>query len=458
MIFIKRKGFMQLIGHGSLITRNPHRPFIGDGCVAVDGASFADFGTTAQMRAKYPDAEFFDAQGKVIMPGLINSHMHIYSAFARGMNLKNSPVNRNFSMILENLWWRVDKALNLEDVKYSAYTTLVDCVKHGVTTVFDHHASQNHVLGSLFTIADAAKELGVRVSLAYEVTDRDGPGACADGIRENVEFIKYTQKDDMVSGMFGLHASLTLSEKTLQKCVEGMGGLNAGFHIHTAEGTADVFDSLEKYGKRVVNRLYDAKILGDKTICVHCVHVSPAEIELLAHTDTMVVHNPESNMGNAVGCGPVLQILDKGVTLGLGTDGYTSDMFESLKVANIIHKHHLCDPSVAWGEPHQMLFDNNRKIAERFFGYPIGIIAAGARADIAVVDYDPHTPMDETNMGGHILFGMMGRSVDSTMINGRFVYKNRELLVADEKQLFAKSREQAADFWKRVNSSGGMCT
>ncbi|MCL2851567.1 MAG: putative aminohydrolase SsnA [Defluviitaleaceae bacterium] len=445
---------MQLIGHGHLVTRNPEKPFISNGCVAVDGTSVADFGTTSEMRAKYPDADFFDVDGKVIMPGLINSHMHIYSAFARGMNLKNSPVNKNFSMILENLWWRVDKALNLDDVKYSAYATLIDCIKYGVTTVFDHHASQNYVAGSLFIIADVAKELGIRTSLAYEVTDRDGADACANGIRENIEFIKHAQAQNcgMVQGMFGLHASLTLSEKTLEKCVEAMGGLNSGFHIHTAEGTADVFDSLEKYGKRVVNRLFDAKILGDKTICVHCVHVSPAEIELLAQTDTIVVHNPESNMGNAVGCGPVLKMLGDGVTLGLGTDGYTSDMFESLKVANIIHKHHLCDPSVAWGESHQMLFDNNKKITERFFDGPVGIIAKGAKADIAVVDYDPLTPMDETNIGGHILFGMMGRSVDSTMINGRFVYKNRELLVADEKQIFAKSREQAADFWKRVNA------
>jgi putative selenium metabolism protein SsnA len=445
---------MQLIGNGRLITRNAQTPYIADGCVAVSGTDIADYGDTASMRAKYADADFFDVDGKVIMPGLINSHMHIYSAFARGMSLKNSPVNKNFSMILENLWWRVDKVLNLEDVKYSAYATLIDCIKYGVTTVFDHHASQNHIEGSLFTIADVAKELGLRMSLAYEVTDRDGEDACAKGIAENIAFIKHAQKqqDGMFSGMLGMHASLTLSQRTLQKCVEAMGSLDAGFHIHTAEGTADVFDSLDKYGKRVVNRLYDAKILGKKSICVHCVHVNPAEIELLANTDTMVVHNPESNMGNAVGCGPVLQILGGGVTLGLGTDGYTSDMFESLKVANIIHKHHLCDPSLAWGEPHQMLFNNNREIAKRHFNISVGAIEKGCKADIAVVDYDPLTPMDENNISGHILFGMMGKAVDSTMINGRFVYKNRELLTADDRKMFAKSREQATDFWKRVNA------
>jgi putative selenium metabolism protein SsnA len=347
----------------------------------------------------------------------------------------------------------VDKVLNLEDVRYSALATLMDCVKYGVTTVFDHHASQNHIEGSLFVIAEVAKQLGLRTSLCYEVTDRDGVMACESGIRENVEFIKLAKKqqDGMLAGMFGLHASLTLSQQSLEKCVEAMGDLHAGFHIHTAEGTADVFDSLEKYGKRVVNRLFDAGILGRKSICVHCVHISPAEIELLAQTDTAVVHNPESNMGNAVGCGPVLKMMERGVTVGLGTDGYTSDMFESLKVTNILHKHHLGDPSVAWGEAPQMLFDNNSKITQRHFGTRLGVIEKGAAADLIVVDYEPLTPMEANNTNGHILFGMMGKSVDSTMINGRFVYKNRELLVADEKETLHKSREQAADFWRRVN-------
>jgi putative selenium metabolism protein SsnA len=455
---------VHLIGNGRLITRGPDEPFTTDGCVAVQGPGaggpIVDFGTTADMLAKYPTPiSYFDVGGKVIMPGLINTHMHIYSAFARGMHIKNSPVNKNFSMILENLWWRVDKVLNIEDIKYSALATLLDCVKCGVTTVFDHHASQSHIEGSLFTIAAAAKMLGIRTSLCYEVTDRDGEKACEEGICENMEFIKYVKakqdpwSEGMLDSMFGMHASLTLSDRTLEKCVQAMGSCDAGFHIHTAEGTADVFDSLEKSGKRVVNRLFDAGILGKKSICVHCVHISPSEIELLAQTDTAVVHNPESNMGNAVGCGPVLQAMERGVMMGLGTDGYTADMLESLKVANILHKHHLGDPSVAWGESPQMLFDNNRKIAERHFDGQIGVIAKGAKADIIVVDYDPLTPMNPSNLNGHILFGMMGRCVDSTMINGIFVYKNRELQMnLDEKEIFSKSREQSADFWRRVGA------
>jgi len=445
---------MILIGNGALITHNDRLPFMDNGCVAVDGAVITDYGGTGEMRQKYAEARFEDAGGKVIMPGLINTHMHIYSAFARGMILKNAPVSRNFSEILENLWWRLDKAINLEDVRYSAYTTYIDCIKNGVTTVFDHHASQRYVEGSLFTIAKAAKQLGIRASLCYEVSDRDGGEICRQAIRENIDFIKYAddmRDNDMVKGMFGLHASFTLSDKTLADCVAAMGGMNAGFHIHAAEGIADVHDSLKRYGKRVVNRLFDAGILGEKTIAAHCVHINPAEVELLAETNTIAVHNPESNMGNAVGCAAIMPLMARGVTLGLGTDGYTADMFESMKAANILHKHQLCDPSAAWGEVPQMLFRNNRNIAGRFFD-EIGVIEAGAKADVIIVDYDAPTPIGPDNAYSHILFGMTGRSVDSTMINGEFVYKNRRLLTACEKEVYIKSRETAASFWKRVNS------
>ena len=441
---------MILIGNGKLITQNETCPLIEDGCVVVDANVIADFGTTQEMKQKYPQGTFYDAAGRVIMPGLINTHGHIYSAFARGMILKDSKVSKNFSQILENLWWRVDRALQLPEIEYSAYATYIEGIKNGVTTVYDHHASAGHVPDSLFTIADVAKKIGVRTSLCYEVSDRDGKEIAELGIKENADFIKYAneQDNDMIKGLFGLHASFTLSDKTLEKCVVAANG--AGFHVHAAEGIDDLYDSLEKYGKRVVERLFDAKILGSQTLAVHCIHINGREMDILKHTDTMVVHNPESNMGNAVGCSAVLQMMDKGILMGLGTDGYTTDMLESFKVANILHKHNMGDPSVAWGETAQMLLKNNAAICARHFKKPLGIIEKGALADIIVVDYDAPTPITADNIASHILFGMMGRSVVSTMINGEFVMKDREIVTVDERKVMKKTREIAIDFWKRV--------
>jgi putative selenium metabolism protein SsnA len=442
---------MLLVGNGRLITQNAAKPLIENGCVAIDGNVIVEVGTTAELKGKYKAAEFIDAGGRAIMPGLINAHHHIYSSFARGMALDGEP-GANFTQILEKLWWRLDKKLALEDTRYSAYSTLMECIKNGVTTVFDHHASPFSAKESLFTIGEVSKELGLRSSLCYEVSDRDGEAVLKEGIEENVNFIKYANTDnqDMIKGMFGLHASFTLSDSSLDKCKEAMEGLDAGYHVHTAEGIDDLYDSLNKYGKRVVQRLMDFDILGEKSIAVHCIHTNGIEMDILKTTKTNVVHNPESNMGNAVGCSPVIEMMRRGVRVGLGTDGYTSDMFESMKVANIIHKHHLCDPRVAWGEVPQMLFENNRKIAGAYFNKAVGILEEGAYADVIIVDYNPHTPITAANINSHILFGMTGRSVDTTIVNGKVLMKERKLLVADEEEVFAKSREVAEKLWKRI--------
>ena len=442
---------MILVGNGRLITKNEQNPYMDDGCVVIEGNVIKEIGSTKEMKEKYSSHEFIDANKKVIMPGLINTHMHIYSSFARGMAVPGKP-SENFMEILENLWWRLDKKLTLEDTKYSAYATYIDCIKNGVTTVFDHHASPLAIEGSLFTIKDVAKDLGIRTNLCYEVSDRDGLKTIDQGIEENANFIKFAKNDesDMVKGMFGLHAAFTLSDETLEKCANEMANLDAGYHVHTAEGIDDVIINKEKYNKKVVQRLNDFNVLNDKTIAVHCIHIDSEEMELIKENKSFVVHNPESNMGNAVGCAPVVHLLNKGITVGLGTDGYTSDMFESLKVANIIHKHQLRDPRVGWAEAPTMLFENNRKIASKHYKKDLGVLKEGAYADVIVVDYIPHTPLNENTENGHIIFGMTGRSIDTTIINGKVLMKDRILLNIDEESILAKSREMSNKLWDRI--------
>ena len=442
---------MFVVGNGRLITHDQTNPFFHNGAVVVEGNKVIETGETEVIRAKYSDVEFIDAEGQLIMPGMINTHHHIYSAFARGM-ASTGPAPKNFVDVLENVWWKVDKNLNLEEVKYSALATYIESIKNGVTTVFDHHASPMAAEGSLFAIADAAKEIGIRTCLCYEVSDRDGMEILEEGIKENTDFIKAynTKEQNMIKGMFGMHASFTLSAESMEKCVESMKGLDAGYHVHTAEAIDDLHDCVAKYDKRVVERLNDYGILGEKTIAVHCIHVNEGEMDILKNTGTQVVHNPESNMGNAVGCSPALDLIAKGINVGLGTDGYTSDMFESMKVANIIHKHVKADPAVAWGETPQMLFENNRNIVAKYFDGNIGVLTAGAAADIIIADYNPLTPMNEGNYNSHILFGVMGRSVNTTIIDGKIVMRDRKLVTVDENEVFDRSREVSSKFWEKM--------
>lgn len=440
-----------ILTNGRVITQDKNNPYIENGAVVIKKEKIIAVGKAEEILKNYSDDEIIDVENKVIMPGIINAHHHIYSAFARGM-ASSGKAPKDFMEILEGLWWKIDKKLTLEDLKYSAYTTYIDCIKNGVTTVFDHNASPYAVKNSLFTIANAAQKLGIRTCLCYEVSDRDGEEILKDGIDENINFIKEynNNSQNMIKGMFGLHAAFTLSNESLAMCREKMEGINAGYHVHVAEGKADLEDSLAKYGKRVVERLNEFGILGKKTLAVHCIHIDENELNILKDTDTYVVHNPESNMGNAVGCQPFLKLFEKGITTGLGTDGYTSDMFESMKVANIIHKHVNQNPSVAWGEVPEAMFENNRKIAGEYFEGELGILKEGALADVIVVDYDPLTPLTENNINSHILFGMMGRSVVTTIINGKTVMHDRKLVGINEKEIFEQSRAAAQKLWDRM--------
>lgn len=440
---------MLFIGNGKVITRDGGA-FFENGAVVTDGEKIVAVGDGAALRRQYPDAELIDAHGGTIMPGLINMHNHIYSAFARGLSIRGYAP-KDFSDILEGQWWKIDRHLTHENNRLSALAVYADCIKNGVTTVFDHHASYFDVPGSLDDIASAATELGVRASLCYEVSDRDGEKKAMEAVLENERFILRAQQEgsDMLHGMMGLHASFTVSDETLRRCEAHRHG--AGYHVHCAEGPADLAHCLKTYGKRIIERFCDAGVLGERTLAVHCVHINRAEMQLLRDTGAMVVHNPESNMGNAVGCGPVLHMLREGVTVGLGTDGYTNDMLESYKVGNIIHKHHLCDPTVAWGEIPAMLFEHNAAMAGRFLKAPVGVLRPGAYADVIVTDYDPLTPMDGANANSHILFGMNGRSVMHTICNGQVLMRERVLTGIDERALMAECRASAQRLWTSIN-------
>ena len=442
---------MLLIGNGKLVTRAQEQPFFENGAVVLNGNTIQEVGEFSSIKRKYPDAEFIDAKGGVIMPAFINTHEHIYSAMARGLSI-NGYNPKGFLEILDGQWWTIDRHLTNELTKLSALETYIECIRNGVTTVFDHHASFGEIPGSLFAIEEAARECGIRSCLCYEISDRDGEEKCRQAIQENVAFAKHALQDDsdMIAGMMGMHASFTISDKTMERC-RAEKPAEIGYHIHVAEGILDLQLCLKEHAKRIVDRLYDWDVLGPKTLLAHCIYVNPHEIDLIHDTDTMVVHNPESNMGNACGCPPTMDIVHKGILTGLGTDGYTHDMLESWKVANILHKHHLCDPNAAWSEVPKMLFRGNADIANRYFKKKLGVLEPGAAADVIVTDYIAPTPLHAGNINGHMLFGMNGRSVTTTIANGRVLMKDREIQVLDEEAALARVREGAAELAHRIN-------
>ena len=447
-----------LITNGRVVTFGEANEILEDGAVRIDGVRITDVGPTGELVAAYPGESVVDAGGQLVMPGNICGHTHFYGAFARGMAIPGEPP-RDFPEILEKLWWRLDRALLEEDVRYSALVCLVDAIKHGTTTLIDHHASPSALEGSLDQITEAVSESGLRASLCYEVTDRNGMDEASAGIAENVRFLRAVQKmgNPLLAASFGLHASLTLSDETLASCVAAAQGLDTGFHIHAAEGIADQEDSLRRSGKRVVERLHDAGILGPKSILVHCVHVDAWEMEILRDTETWVTHQPRSNMNNAVGMAPVETMLRGGIKVGMGNDGFSNNMWAEWKAAYLAHKAWHGDPRRANGyDIIKMAVTNNAELARVFWpDAPLGEISPGACADLILVDHHPFTELTAGNLPWHILFGFEASAVTATMVAGKWLMRDRKLLTLDEKAIAARACELSSAVWERYLELGG---
>lgn len=441
-----------LITNATLVTWGEVGQVLESHALYIENGKIADLGPTADLIARYPDAERLDAAGQVVMPGNICAHTHFYGAYARGMGIPG-PAPADFPQILTRLWWSLDKALDEDSVRASAQVFMVDAIKHGTTTLIDHHASPNFIDGSLDVIADAVDEAGLRAVLCYEVTDRDGKDKAQAGIAENVRFIEAAQEREAIAGTFGLHASLSLDDDTLEACAAALPD-GAGYHIHVAEHEADQDDSLKRSGKRVVQRLHDFGILGERTIAAHAVHIDEAERELLASTGTWVTHQPRSNMNNGVGAMDFDRMLAAGVKLGLGNDGFIGNMFTEWKAAYLLHKVANRDPREANGaDVVRMATVNNGQLVQVFFpDMTFGEIAVGAAADLVFLDYQPFTPMSGGNMPWHVLFGVEASMITTTIARGKVLMHNREMKTLDEAKVAADAMALAPDVWARYES------
>ena len=394
-----------------------------------------------------------DASGCLVMPGLINAHTHLYSSLARGMPApRKTP--RNFSEILRNIWWRLDKALDEESIRYSALVGAMDALRCGATTIFDHHASPNCIDGSLDIIAEVLDEIGIRGCLCYEVSDHDGRERALQGIHENERFISRTleEQSHLLQAKFGLHASFTIGVKTLEKCTESLEAQPVGFHSHFAEDEIDEKDSIKQYGMRVAERFNGTNILRPGSIVAHGVYLTDREKIILRDSGAFLVHNPQSNMNNAVGVAAIPEMLDRGIPVGLGTDGYSPNLFEEMRALSAVHKLNAGDPrAMGFNAIKRIVFENNRQLAEETFGAKIGVLEPGAVADIILLRYDPPTPMSDENFFGHLLFGICPNPVvDTVIVNGKIVIQHGKFVSLDSKEIMVKAREVANKLWQRM--------
>ncbi|MFO8036939.1 MAG: putative aminohydrolase SsnA [Anaerolineales bacterium] len=446
-----------IIKNARLITWEDENRILEGYSLYLEEGEIAALGPDQELAEKYPAEDVVDAGGQYVMPGNICAHTHFYGVFSRGMAIPGKAP-KDFPEILKKLWWPLDLALDEDGVRYSALVMAVDAIKNGTTTLFDHHASPSFIDGSLDVIGDVIDESGLRGVLCYEVTDRNGKEGARAGIEENVRMIHSdrVKENPRLGAAFGLHASLTLSEETLEESRAAIGE-EAGFHIHVGEHQSDEYDSLQKSGLRIVDRLKKHALLGPKTIVAHGVHIDAREAVLLAETGTWLTHQPRSNMNNAVGVADVEGFLRLGIPVGIGTDGFYHAMWEEWKTAYFLHKIHHLDPRrMNAMDIIQMGVRNNAALANAYLPEaPLGVIKPGAAADLIFVDYHPHTPLTAGNLPWQIIFGMQESMITSTMVAGEFLMRDRELLTLDEEKITAEARALAPEIWSRYEGYVG---
>lgn len=445
-----------LIYNATLVTWETENRVIPNYAVRIDGKTIREIGSSAELLAKYPSEEKIDAEEKIVMPGQICAHTHFYGAFSRGMAIPGRPA-KDFPEILNNLWYKLDRALDPESVRLSAELLTVNAVRNGCTALFDHHASPDAIDGSLDVIEDVIDKSGIRAALCYEVTDRNGKDGAKAGIRENVRFLTRLKNggdlDGRLGGLFGIHACLSVDDDTLVDCAASNPG-DFGFHIHVGESQEDEWDSLYRTGKRCIQRLYDNGILNEKTIIAHAVHVDVAEMEMIREKKCWVSHQPRSNMNNAVGAAQVESMMRMGIPVCLGNDGFTFDMWSEWKTAYYLQKVVHRDPRRMGGyDVQQMGIYNNAALAGQAFGFgeSFGKLVPGAPADLIFVDFHPFTAFSAGNIPWHIIFGMSESMITDTIVAGKFLMKNRELTTLDEKEIVARALRKYPQVWEKFN-------
>jgi cytosine/adenosine deaminase-related metal-dependent hydrolase len=345
----------------------------------------------------------------------------------------------------------LDRALSKEDVYLGAKVGLLDSVRVGVTTVIDHHSSPATAPGSLDTVWRAFAEVGVRGSLSYAVSDRDGKRVSQIGIDENRRFIERctAEGSEMMNGLFGLDASCNLSDETLQQSVAVANELGCGFHVHVAEDSGDVENTRLKYGATPVMRLASAGVLKEGSLAAHCVHLEEDDYRHLKRAGARIVLNPQSNADTGVGTADVSRIRGAGIPTALGTDGFTSSVLEEFRAAALLQRVMGRHASGARREAFQAAFVGNAALATKLFGPALGRLKPGARADLVVLDHQPATPLTVENLADHIFFGLSRAPAYAVVINGKLVFQQGTFPNVDEAGVRARAREAAENLWER---------
>ena len=443
-----------LVKGGIIVTMDPSQRVLSDHSIIIQNGKFEVIEKTDEIRRDWKVDEVVDASGGIVMPGLICSHTHLYGMLLAGAKLDVHPPS-DFTQILQRVWWPVDENLTLDDAYASALVGCLQFLKTGTTTFADTYSGPNSIEGVLDRIARAVNEVGIRGLLAFEATERHSKEEGERGIKENVRFALKMKQElrSRTLPLFSLHASFTVTDELIQSVRELASEYAVPITIHTSEGLGDLQHNIERYGKRTLERLRDVGLLASDVVLAHCVHVNDDELDIVAKYRAKIAHNPMSNMLNAVGTAPVPHMLRRGISVGLGNDGYIFDGFENMRAAYLVHRLISRDPNAI--DAYTILEMATIRGAQLYgLADQLGSIELGKKADLIVIKPEMlPTPLNQDSVVGHLINSITGRDVRTTVVDGNVIMKDRMVLAVNEEKAQSEAQNAAAGLWQRLKTA-----
>lgn len=428
-----------IITGATVVTMNDAGDVLFDGAVVLDGDRIADVGKTADVLARHAcdRARVIDGSGKAVLPGLVDLHYH--TALGKGWS-DHLPLWE----YLQTCWYPIIRALDPEAAYWAALASYSESIKCGVTTVNDMYRQ----LGAL---ANAAGEIGIRAVLSNDVADAEHN---LDTLADNKAAFEAEQggASGRIEVYIGIEWLPLASEELLRDARVLADELGTGIHIHLNESLTEVENSKQRFGRRPTEVAYDAGILGRNCIAAHCVWLSDTEIALMRETGTQISHNPASNAKLGNGIARLPEMLAAGINVGLGHDAAecnnSRDLFETMKFASLIHRASRIDASLQQATDVLRMATRNGADA---LGHETGQLTPGRKADVILVNlksqmFTPLMPENADHLFSHLVFAANGSCVDTTIIDGKIVMEDRQLVTVDEQKVL----REANDAFRRV--------
>jgi 5-methylthioadenosine/S-adenosylhomocysteine deaminase len=436
---------MSIIAPDWLVIAADRDPAPGWGVRVVDDV-IDDIGPVPDLIAANPADEVVDASGHVVMPGFVNAHVHLYGVLAHGIPINEAP--DGFWSFLHDYWWpKVEDALDHAMIVAATDWVCAEMVRSGVTTFYDILEAPNALPDALLAQREVVQKRGLRALLSFEATERAGPEIAELGLAENQRLIEASRGDRLVSGLMCFHTTFTCSEGYIRRAFEIAADLGVLTHAHCNEGIHEGLWCEEHLGKRTLEFYRDIGVAGPEFLASQCVQLSDMERSIIAETGMRVSHMPLANCEVGGGIAPIPELVDAGVTVGLGSDGYVNDFYEVMRGAFLLHKARLLDPGAM---PAATVLGLATEGGAQALGLDrVGRLEPGWSADLQVVDATFPTPLTDHNLVEQLVLWRNHSDVRDVMVAGDWRVRSGEVLDADLALMRARTHEQALRLWGR---------